>query len=101
MDKSYVFESSAPYPNPSDGQIAMSYMEFSPKEIFETKVFIYDSKGIRIGILEKRISDVEYFSNGKLERGEYISDLELQTGIYFLIIDRNDKTESKPIVITR
>lgn len=101
LDKSYVFESSAPYPNPSDGQIAMSYMEFSPKEIFETKVFIYDSKGIRIGILEKRISDVEYFSNGKLERGEYISDLELQTGIYFLIIDRNDKTESKPIVITR
>lgn len=101
LDKNYIFESSSPYPNPSNGFVALSYMEFTPQEKVDMKVYIYDSKGIRVGVLDRRISEVEHYSNGKLERGEYISDLNLPTGIYFIVIEGNDNTESKPIVITR
>jgi photosystem II stability/assembly factor-like uncharacterized protein len=101
LDKNHVFESSSPYPNPSNGLIALSFMEFTPEENVEVQVSIYDSKGIRVGELERRITEVEHYSNGKLERGEYQAELSLQTGIYFIVIEGNDNTESKPIVITR
>ncbi len=101
IDKKHIFESSAPYPNPSNSSLAISYMEFTPKENVQMKVYIYDSKGIRVGELERRISGIEYYSNGKLERGEYIAETNLPTGIYFIVIEGNDNTESKPIVITR
>ncbi len=101
LDKNHIFESSAPYPNPSNEFVALSYMEFTPDEKVDMKVYLYDSKGIKVGELNRRISEVEYYSNGKLERGEYISEQTLQTGIYFIVIEGNENTESKPIVITR
>lgn len=101
IDKKHIFESSSPYPNPSNGSLAISYMEFTPDENKQMNVYIYDSKGVRIGELERRTSDLEHYSNGKLERGEYLTDVTLPTGIYFIVIEGNDKTESKPIVITR
>jgi len=101
LDKKHIFESSAPYPNPSNSLLAISYMEFTPEDNVNVNVSLYDSKGIKVGELERRISDIEYYSNGKIERGEYIAEMDLPTGIYFIVIEGNDITESKPIVITR
>jgi len=100
LDKKHIFESSSPYPNPSKGSIALSFMEFTPENIVDVNVYIYDSKGIKVGEFERRLSEVEHYSNGKLERGEYITELNLQTGIYFIVIEGNEIRESKPIVIT-
>ncbi|PKL79707.1 MAG: hypothetical protein CVV25_06870 [Ignavibacteriae bacterium HGW-Ignavibacteriae-4] len=101
IDKNHIFESSSPYPNPSNGSLAISYMEFTPKENVQMNVYIYDSKGIRVGELERRTSVIENYPNGRLERGEYITETTLPTGIYFIVIEGNDNTEAKPIVITR
>ncbi|MFA7327471.1 MAG: YCF48-related protein [Candidatus Kapaibacterium sp.] len=101
IDKKHIFESSSPFPNPSNGSLAISYMEFTPNEDKQMKVYLYDSKGLRIGELERRMSEIEYYSNGKLERGEYLTEVAVPTGIYFIVIEGKDNTESKPIVITR
>lgn len=101
LDKKHIFESSAPYPNPSSGAVALSYMEFTPADKVDMNVYIYDSKGIKVGKLERRISGVEHYDNGRIERGEYMIETYLPTGIYFIVIEGNDNIESKPIVITR
>lgn len=101
LDRNYVFESSSPFPNPSSGLIAVNFVEFTPEQSQNTTISIYNSNGVKLMDLERRLSSVHYFKNGKLERGEYILDTDLQSGVYFIVTKENENYTSKPIVITR
>lgn len=99
LDKNYKFISSAPFPNPSNGTVALKFIEFNPSEEIEAKVSVYDSKGNRLTTLERRLSSVDYYKNGTLKKGEYILDSNLKTGVYFVLINEKDGTTTYPIVI--
>lgn len=100
LDRKHVFESSSPFPNPTSGFFAMSFLEYKPEVTDNATVKLYDNMGNMITELEKRISDIEYYTNGTLERGEYILEMKLKNGVYFIVTEGVDNSKAIPIVIT-
>jgi photosystem II stability/assembly factor-like uncharacterized protein len=101
LDRDYKFLHSAPFPNPSNGVVVMSFIEFTPKKDVLTSVSVYDSKGNKVADLERRLSSINYYDNGKLEQGEYILNSDLRSGIYFVVVKGQENYNSAPIVIIR
>lgn len=101
LDRNHVFESSSPFPNPSFGYIALSYIEFLPNETDKVNLDIYDSFGNIVGKLDRRVSSLEYYKNGQLEIGEFVFEEKLKTGVYFIVTNGVENSKVIPIVISQ
>ena len=101
LDRNHVFESSSPFPNPSTGLIAMSFIEYMPDSSPRAFISLHDNMGNHVADFEKRVSEIEYYSNGLLERGEYILDLDLRSGVYFIVTNGVENSSAIPIVISQ
>jgi hypothetical protein len=95
----YTFRTSLPFPNPTKGKISVDYIEFRDSKETSSTISLYDSRGAYVTDLEREITDLDYYENGILEKGQFNLTRELRNGVYFIRIQSLDEIRFEPIII--
>lgn len=99
----YEFTGEFPFPNPADKQFIIEYKRVAEiDDNFIEKFYLINSLGEIILDGKSNVLNSSINNNFKLEFGNIIFNTEnLNSGIYFVIIESKNKKENFPIVISK